>query len=319
MDRNSRVYVAGHKGLVGSAVLRKLKSLGYKDIITRTHKEMDLTEGDKIAEFFKKEGPEYVFLAAAKVGGIYANSTFPAEFIYENLMIQTNVIDLSYRYGVKKLLFLGGSCIYPKRCKQPIKEEYLLTGPIEPTNEPFGIAKLAGLKMCQAYNRQYGTCFISVIPANVYGINDHFDENGHVLASLIKKFHEAKVNGSKGVTLWGTGRPKREFFYVDDLAEALVFLMDQYDGSEPMNVGTGFDTSIAELADLIKRIVAFKGDTEYDPTKPDGNPVRLLDTSRMNALGWKPKISLEEGLRMTYEWYKDFHSSPNKGTSLSGV
>ena len=319
MDRNSRVYVAGHKGLVGSAVLRKLKSLGYKDIITRTHKEMDLTKGDKIAEFFEKEGPEYVFLAAAKVGGIYANSTFPAEFIYENLMIQTNVIDLSYRYGVKKLLFLGGSCIYPKICKQPIKEEYLLTGPIEPTNEPFGIAKLAGLKMCQAYNRQYGTCFISVIPANVYGINDHFDENGHVLASLIKKFHEAKVNGSKGVTLWGTGRPKREFFYVDDLAEALVFLMDQYDGSEPMNVGTGFDTSIAELADLIKRIVAFKGDTEYDPTKPDGNPVRLLDTSRMNALGWKPKISLEEGLRMTYEWYKDFHSSPNKGTSLSGV
>jgi len=319
MDRNSRVYVAGHKGLVGSAVLRKLKSLGYKDIITRTHKEMDLTEGDKIAEFFKKEGPEYVFLAAAKVGGIYANSTFPAEFIYENLMIQTNVIDLSYRYGVKKLLFLGGSCIYPKICRQPIKEEYLLTGPIEPTNEPFGIAKLAGLKMCQAYNRQYGTCFISVIPANVYGINDHFDENGHVLASLIKKFHEAKVNGSKGVTLWGTGRPKREFFYVDDLAEALVFLMDQYDGSEPMNVGTGFDTSIAELADLIKRIVAFKGDTEYDPTKPDGNPVRLLDTSRMNALGWKPKISLEEGLRMTYEWYKDFHSSANKGTSLSGI
>ena len=319
MDRNSRVYVAGHKGLVGSAVLRKLKSLGYKDIITRTHKEMDLTKGDKIAEFFEKEGPEYVFLAAAKVGGIYANSTFPAEFIYENLMIQTNVIDLSYRYGVKKLLFLGGSCIYPKICKQPIKEEYLLTGPIEPTNEPFGIAKLAGLKMCQAYNRQYGTCFISVIPANVYGINDHFDENGHVLASLIKKFHEAKVNGSKGVTLWGTGRPKREFFYVDDLAEALVFLMDQYDGSEPMNVGTGFDTSIAELADLIKRIVAFKGDTEYDPTKPDGNPVRLLDTSRMNALGWKPKISLEEGLRMTYEWYKDFHSSPNKGTSLSGI
>ena len=304
MDRNSRVYVAGHTGLIGSAVFRKLKSLGYKNIITRTHKEMDLTERDKIAEFFKKEGPEYVFLAAARVGGIYANSTYPAEFIYENLMIQTNVIDLSYRYRVKKLLFLASSCIYPKMCKQPMKEEDLLTGPIEPTNEPFGIAKLAGLKMCQAYNRQYGTCFISIIPANVYGINDHFDEDGHVLASLIKKFHEAKVNGSNSVTIWGTGRPKREFFYVDDLAEALIFLMDKYNENEAINVGTGVDISIAELAELIKETVGFKGDVHYDTTKPDGNPMRLLDISRISALGWKPKTQLEEGLRITYEWLR---------------
>ena len=306
MDRNSRVYVAGHTGLIGSAVVRKLKSLSYKNIITRTHKEMDLTERDKVAEYFRKEGPEYVFLAAARVGGIYANSTYPAEFIYENLMIQTNVIDLSYRYGVKKLLFLASSCIYPKMCKQPMKEEYLLTGPIEPTNEPFGIAKLAGVKMCQAYNRQYGTCFISIIPANVYGMNDHFNEDGHVLASLIQRFHEAKVEGSNGVTIWGTGRPKREFFYADDLAEALIFLMHEYNEDEAINVGTGVDISIAELAELIKETVGFKGDVHYDTTKPDGNPVRLLDTSRMNALGWKPKISLEEGLRITYEWYKTF-------------
>ena len=310
MDRNAKIYIAGHTGLIGSAVVRKLKSLSYKNIITRTHKEMDLTERDKAAEFFKKESPEYVFLAAARVGGIYANSTYPAEFIYENLMIQANVIDLSYRYGVKKLLFLASSCIYPKMCKQPIKEEYLLTGPIEPTNEPFGIAKLAGLKMCQAYKRQYGTSFISVIPANVYGINDHFDEDGHVLASLITKFHEAKGKGSNGVTIWGTGKPRREFFYADDLAEALIFLMDQYNGDEPINVGTGLDTSIAELAEIIKREIGFKGDIDYDTTKPDGNPVRLLDISRINALGWEPKTRLEEGLRITYEWYKNFAAKP---------
>jgi GDP-L-fucose synthase len=310
MDRNAKIYIAGHTGLIGSAVVRKLKSLSYKNIITRTHKEMDLTERDKAAEFFKKESPEYVFLAAARVGGIYANSTYPAEFIYENLMIQANVIDLSYRYGVKKLLFLASSCIYPKMCKQPIKEEYLLTGPLEPTNEPFGIAKLAGLKMCQAYKRQYGTSFISVIPANVYGINDHFDEDGHVLASLITKFHEAKGKGSNGVTIWGTGKPRREFFYADDLAEALIFLMDQYNGDEPINVGTGLDTSIAELAEIIKREIGFKGDIDYDTTKPDGNPVRLLDISRINALGWEPKTRLEEGLRITYEWYKNFAAKP---------
>ena len=306
MERSARIYVAGHSGLIGSAIVRKLKLLDYKNIITRSHKEMDLTERNKVAEFFEKEGPEYVFLAAARVGGIYANSTYPAEFLYENLMIQTNVIDLSYRYGVKKLLFLASSCIYPKMCKQPMKEEYILSGPIEPTNEPFGIAKLAGLKMCQAYNRQYGTNFISVVPGNVYGMNDDFDEDGHVLASLIKKFHGAKVRGGNSVTIWGTGKPKREFVYADDIAEALIFLMDQYDDSEPINVGTGLDTSVAELAELIKGIVGFKGNINYDTTKPDGSPVRLLDIGRITALGWKSKITLEEGLRITYDWFKNF-------------
>ena len=304
MELDAKVYVAGHKGLIGSAIVRKLRALGYEGIITRTHKEMDLTERDKVLKFFEKETPEYVFLCAARVGGIYANSTYPAEFLYENLMIQTNVIDLSYRYGVKKLLFLASSCIYPKMCKQPMKEEYILSGPIEPTNEPFGIAKLAGLKMCQAYNRQYGTNFISVVPGNVYGMNDDFDEDGHVLASLIKKFHGAKVRGSNSVTIWGTGKAKREFVYADDIAEALIFLMDQYDDSEPINVGTGLGTSVAELAELIKRIVVFKGNLNYDTTKPDGSPVRLLDIGRITALGWKSKITLEEGLKVTYNWFK---------------
>jgi GDP-L-fucose synthase len=306
MDVNARIYVAGHTGLIGSAVVRKLKSMDYRNIITRTHKELDLTEGNRVAEFFKKEGPEYVFLAAARVGGIYANSTFPAEFIYENLMIQRNVIDLSYRYGVKKLLFLASSCIYPKMCKQPMREGDLLTGPIEQTNEPFGIAKIAGIKMCEAYNKQYGTNFISIVPANVYGVNDHFVEDGHVVASLIKNFHEAKVKGNESVTIWGTGRPKREFFYVDDVAEACMFLMDQYNESEPINAGTGLDTSVADLAELVKRTVGFKGNISYDTTKPDGNPARLLDISRITALGWKFKITLEEGLRMTYDWFKQF-------------
>jgi len=306
MELDAKVYVAGHKGLIGSAIVRKLRSLGYEGIITRTHKEMDLTERDKVLKFFEKETPEYVFLCAARVGGIYANSTYPAEFLYENLMIQTNVIDLSYRYGVKKLLFLASSCIYPKMCKQPMREEDLLTGPIEQTNEPFGIAKIAGIKMCEAYNKQYGTNFISIVPANVYGVNDHFVEDGHVVASLIKNFHEGKVKGNESVTIWGTGRPKREFFYVDDLAEACIFLMDQYNESEPINAGTGLDTSIADLAELVKRTVGFKGNISYDITKPDGNPARLLDISRITALGWKFKITLEEGLRMTYDWFKQF-------------
>jgi GDP-L-fucose synthase len=306
MDVNTRVYVAGHTGLIGSAIVRNLKSMDYRNIITRTHKELDLTERNEVAELFRKEGPEYVFLAAARVGGIYANSTFPAEFIHENLMIQTNVIDLSYRYGVKKLLFLASSCIYPKICKQPMKEEYLLTGPMEPTNEPFGIAKIAGIKMCQAYNKQYGTNFVSIVPANVYGINDHFVEEGHVVASLIKNFHKAKVKGDESVTIWGTGRPKREFFYVDDLAEACMFLMDRYSESEPINVGTGLDTSVADLAELVKRAVGFEGNISYDITKPDGNPSRVLDTSRMTALGWKSKTTLEKGLKITYDWFEQF-------------
>lgn len=265
---------------------------------------MDLTERRKVEKFFEKENPKYVFLAAAKVGGIFANSTYPAEFIYENLMIQTNVIDLSYRYRVKKLLFLGSSCVYPKVCKQPMREEYLMTGRLEPTNEPFGVAKLAGLKMCQAYNRQYGTNFISIIPANVYGINDHFAEEGHVVASLIRKFHEAKVREDESVTIWGTGTPKREFFYVDDLVEACIFLMDKYNESDAINVGTGIGTTIAELAEYIKAVTGFKGRIVYDTSKPDGNPIRLLDTSRITTMGWKPKIPLKEGLNITYEWYK---------------
>ena len=304
MEQNDRIYIAGHMGLVGSAIIRRLQGLGYLHILTRTHKEMDLTGKEKVESFFAKEKPEYVFLSAAKVGGIQANATYPAEFIYENLVIQTNVIDLSYRYGVKKLLFLSSSCIYPKFCKQPMKEEYLMTGPIEPTNEPFGVAKLAGMKMCQAYGRQYGTNFISIISANVYGINDHFGDEGHVVASLIKRFHEAKVKGEESVTIWGTGKPKREFFYVDDLAEASIFLMDKYNESDAINVGTGVGTTVTELAEYIKRITGFRGNINYDTSKPDGNPARLLDTGRITGLGWKPKTQLKDGLEITYEWYK---------------
>lgn len=266
---------------------------------------MDLTERKKVERFFEKENPEYVFLTAAKVGGIFANTTYPAEFIYINLSIQTNVIDLSYRYGVKKLLFFASSCIYPKMCQQPMKEEYFMTGPLEPTNEPFAVAKLAGWKMCQAYNRQYGTNFITIIPANVYGTNDRFEEEGHVAASLIKRFHEAKVKREESVTIWGTGKPKREFLYVDDLAEACIFLMDKYDESDAINVGTGSTTTITELAELIKVVTGFEGGITYDTSKPDGNPVRLLDTSRIRALGWKPKTLLAEGLGITYRWYKE--------------
>ena len=304
MEQSDKIYIAGHMGLVGSAIIRRLQGLGYFNILTRTHKEMDLRDKEKVERFFAKEKPEYVFLSAAKVGGIQANATYPAEFIYENLMIQTNVIDLSYRYGVKKLLFLASSCIYPKVCQQPMREEYLMTGRLEPTNEPFGVAKLAGMKMCQAYSRQYGTNFISIIPANVYGINDHFGDEGHVVASLIKRFHEAKVKGEESVTIWGTGKPKREFFYVDDLAEACIFLMDKYNESDAINVGTGVGTTVTELAEHINRITGFKGHIIYDTSKPDGNPVRLLDTNRITVLGWKPKTLLKEGLSITYEWYK---------------
>lgn len=306
MNRDAKIYVTGHTGLIGLAIVRKLRALGYNNILTRTHQELDLIDRQAVEVFFAKEKPEYVFLAAARVGGIYANSIYPAEFIYQNLMIQINVIDLSYRYGAKKLLFLASSCIYPKVCSQPMKEEYLMTGPIEPTNEPFGIAKLAGIKMCQSYNSQYGTNFISVIPANVYGINDHFDEDGHVVASLIKRFHEAKTKGYKSVTIWGTGKPKREFLYVDDLADACIFLMDRYNKSEVINAGTGYDTSIAELAELIKGVVGFKESITYDTERPDGNPCRLLDVNRINNLGWKAKIELKTGLDLTYQWYRKF-------------
>ena len=303
MEKDSRIYVAGHNGLVGSAIYRKLQQEGYANIICRTHKELDLCNQAAVEDFFKQERPEYVFLAAAKVGGIMANNTYPAEFIYINLAIEVNVIHCAYKYGVKKLLFLGSSCIYPKHSPQPIKEEYLLTGALEPTNEPYAIAKIAGIKMCQSYNRQYGTNFISTMPTNLYGPGDNFDlETSHVLPALIRKFHEAKLSGTS-VTLWGTGTPRREFLYVDDLADACLFLMDNYDGNEIINVGVGKDISIKELAELISDVVGYKGEIIYDTSKPDGMPVKRLDVSRINSLGWYAKTSLKEGIEKTYQWY----------------
>jgi len=305
MKKDATIYVAGHTGLVGSAILRKLQAAGHTRLLTRSHQELDLTERAPVEQFFQAEAPEYVFLAAARVGGIQANDAYPAEFVYQNLAIQTNVIDLAYRHGVKKLLFPGSSCIYPKTCRQPMKEEDLLTGRIEPTNQPYAVAKLAGLEMVRAYNRQYGTHFITPIPANVYGVNDHFGADSHVVAALIQKFHRAKIQAETTVTIWGTGRPRREFFYVDDLADACLFLMENYDRNEVINVGTGRDTSVAELVDRIVDLVGYPGEVVYDTTKPDGNPQRLLDISRMSALGWQARTSLEEGLRRTYEWYKE--------------
>ncbi len=304
MQKNAKIYVAGHTGLIGSALVRKLEDLSYPNVITRTRKALDLTDRKRVEHFFSKERPDYVILAAAKVGGIHANSTYPAEFIFENLSIQNNVIDLAYRNGVKKLLFLASSCVYPKLCKQPMKEEYLLTGAIEATNEPYAMAKLAGIKMCQAYNKQYDANFISVIPANVYGMNDHFDENGHVLAALIEKFNHARDQKSKNVTIWGTGKPIREFFFVDDLADACIYLLNNYDQSEVINLGTGKETSIAELAGQIKKIIGFEGGLIFDKSKPDGNPRRLLDSRKIKALGWEASTSLEKGLQLICEWYQ---------------
>ncbi|MBW1740240.1 MAG: GDP-L-fucose synthase [Deltaproteobacteria bacterium] len=304
MELDSKIYVAGHRGLVGSAILRKLKEKGYANIIGRTRKELDLERQAQVKTFFQEQRPEYVFLAAAKVGGILANNTFPAEFIYSNIMVQTNVIHSAYRTGVKKLLFLGSSCIYPKHCPQPMKEEYLLTGPLESTNEPYAVAKIAGIKTCQSYNRQYGTNYISVMPTNLYGPNDNFDlETSHVIPALIRKFHEAKIRSSPCVTIWGTGTPRREFLHVDDLADACIFLMNHYDESDIINIGCGEDVSIAELALLVKDIVGYTGDIVYDIEKPDGTPRKLLDVGRLRGLGWRPKLSLEEGIRKTYEWY----------------
>lgn len=304
MRKGSLIYVAGHTGLVGSVIVRRLLESGYKNLLLKSHKELDLTDKKKAEVFFKKELPEYVFLAAAKVGGIFANSKYPADFIYQNIMIQTNVIDLAYRYRVKKLLFFGSSCIYPKICPQPIKEEYLLTGHIESTNEPYAIAKITGIKICQSYNKQYKTNFISVIPANIYGPGDYFNKEGHVIANLIKKFYKAKKRKDSSVAVWGTGKPRRDFLYVDDLADACIFLMNRYNNSEIINVGSGNDVSIRKLASLIKKIVGFKGEIIYDETKPDGIPKRLLDIHKMTALEWHPKMGLERGLRLTYEWYR---------------
>jgi GDP-L-fucose synthase len=327
MLKDSRIYVAGHKGLVGSSILRRLKSEEYTELMTRTHKELDLMNQADVGRFFEREKPEYVFLAAAKVGGILANHSYPAEFIYENLMVQTNVIHAAYKAGVKKLLFLGSSCIYPRECPQPMKEEYLLTGKLETTNESYAVAKIAGIKMCQAYNRQYGTNFVSVMPTNLYGPGDNFDlETSHVLPALIRKFHEAKVRRQRSeirdqraevggseqserssygssVTIWGSGSPRREFLYVDDLADACVFIMNHCDGNEMINIGVGKDISIRELSEMIGEIVGFEGPIHYDSTKPDGTPQKLLDVSRLHGLGWRSKTSLREGIRKTYQWY----------------
>jgi GDP-L-fucose synthase len=304
MNKTSRIYIAGHTGLVGPALLRRLEDDGYSNLIVRKHSETDLTRQSEVEAFLKAERPEYVFLAAAKVGGIWANNAYPAEFIYSNLAVQTNIIHASYVFNVKKLLFLGSSCIYPKHCLQPMKEEYLLSGYLEPTNEPYAIAKIAGIKMCESYNRQYGTHFISVIPTNLYGPNDNFDlETSHVLPAMIRKFYEAKVAGRKEVEVWGTGKPRREFLHVDDLSDACVYLMNNYDGNEVINIGVGEDLTIRELSELIYSIVEFEGKLRFDTSKPDGTPVKRLDVSKLNSIGWKATISLERGIEETYRWY----------------
>lgn len=304
VEKTDKIYIAGHRGMVGSAIKRQLEYQGYSNIVVRTKTELNLTEQSEVKDFFSQEKPDYVFLAAAKVGGIYANNTYPAEFIYNNLMIQSNIINSSYEAGVKKLLFLGSSCIYPKLAEQPIKEEYLLTGSLEPTNEAYAIAKIAGIELCKFYMKQYGCNFISAMPTNLYGINDNFDlTTSHVLPALLRKFHEAKLNGDKEVVLWGTGKPRREFLYVDDLAEACVHLMLHYSEEEHVNVGTGEDVEILELANIIKSIVGYEGEIVQDTSKPDGTPRKLLDVSKINNLGWRYKTSLYEGISKTYRWY----------------
>ena len=309
MNKRSRIYVAGHGGLVGAAMVRCLKKAGYDNLILRTHEEMDLTRQGSVEAFFEKERPDYVVMAAAKVGGILANATFPADFIYQNLVMETHIIHAAHIYGVKKLLFLGSSCIYPKHCPQPMKEEHLLSGYLESSNEPYAVAKIAGIKMCQAYNRQYGTRFISLMPTNLYGPDDNFDlETSHVLPALIRKFHEAKISGDASVEIWGTGKPRREFLHVDDLADACLFLMNHYEETEIVNVGVGKDLSIRDLAEMISGVVRFDGQLRFDVSKPDGTPLKLLDVSRLAALGWQAKIPLKEGIRRTYQHYVSMSS-----------
>ncbi|WP_234123169.1 GDP-L-fucose synthase [Clostridium hydrogenum] len=304
MKKDSKIYVAGHRGLVGSAIVRNLKSKGYTNVIGKTHKELDLTNQLEVRKFFEEEKPEYVFLAAAHVGGINANSTYPAEFIYENLEIQNNVIKAAHDFKVKKLLFLGSSCIYPKMCPQPIKEEYLLSGYLEPTNEAYALAKISGLKMCQFFKKQYGDNFISCMPTNLYGPNDNFDlETSHVMPALIRKFHEAKVNNEPFVEVWGTGKPLREFLHVDDMADGCVYLMENYDGEEHVNIGTGKEVTIRELAEIIKEVVEFNGELRFNSDKPDGTPRKLLDVSKLEGVGWKYKIELRDGIKDSYEWF----------------
>ena len=305
MNKNSKIYVAGHKGLVGSAIVRELEIQGYTNIITRSKSELDLMKQTDVYNFFADEKPDYIFLAAAKVGGIQANNTYPAEFIHNNLVIQNNVIDAAYQNKAKKLVFLGSSCIYPKFAEQPVKEEYLLTGSLEPTNEAYAIAKIAGINMCASYKKQYGFNAISVMPTNLYGPGDSFDlENSHVIPALLQKFYTAKQN-SAPVTIWGSGSAKREFLFVDDMAKATIFAMDHYNGLEPINIGTGQDISIKDLVQLISSIVGFKGDCIWDTSKPDGMPRKQLDVSRMTELGWTASMSLKDGLQLTYEWFKN--------------
>jgi Nucleoside-diphosphate-sugar epimerases len=304
MNHSDKIYIAGHTGLVGSAILRSLQAQGYARFLLRTIEELDLTKQSLVESFLQQEKPDYVFLAAAKVGGIHANNTYPADFIYINLQIQTTILHAAYQAGVKKLCFLGSSCIYPKFSPQPIKEDSFLDGKLEPTNEPYAIAKIAGIEMCQAYNRQYGTNYISVMPTNLYGLHDNFDlKSSHVLPALIRKFIEARKEGTPSVTVWGTGTPKREFLFVDDLADACVYLMNHYDGSEIINIGVGEDVTILELAHIIKEEVEYDGTIVFDTTKPDGTPQKLLDVSKIHQLGWKAKTPLREGIRKTIQWY----------------
>lgn len=302
MNKDSKIYVAGHRGMVGSALVRKLKAEGFNQIIVRTSKELNLTNQQAVADFFAAEKPDYVILAAAKVGGILANNTYRGQFIYENLMIQNNVIHQSYVNGVKKLLFLGSSCIYPKMAPQPLKEDYLLTGTLEQTNEPYAIAKIAGIKMCEAYRSQYGCNYISAMPTNLYGPNDNYDlNNSHVLPALIRKFHTAKMQGHATVEIWGSGTPRREFLHVDDLADACYYLLQNYDGEQLVNVGSGVDVTILELAQLVKEIVGYQGEIKMDASKPDGTPRKLMDVSKLEKVGWKYKISLQEGIASVYK------------------
>jgi GDP-L-fucose synthase len=309
MEKNSKIYVAGHRGLVGSAIVRNLEEKGYTNIIGRTHTELDLTNQVAVRNFFEEEKPEYVILAAAHVGGIYANNTCPADFIYENLGIQNNVIKAAHDFKVTKLLFLGSSCIYPKMCPQPIKEEYLLSGYLEETNEAYAIAKIAGLKMCQFFKRQYGDNFISCMPTNLYGPNDNFDlNNSHVMPAFIRKFHEAKVNNAPFVEVWGTGKPLREFLYVDDMADGCVFLMENYNGEEHVNIGSGKELTIGELAQMVKEVVGYEGELRFNTEKPDGTPRKMLDVSKLEGLGWKYKVELKDGIKVSYRWYTEKQS-----------
>jgi GDP-L-fucose synthase len=310
IDRQASVYVAGHRGMVGSAIMRRLEALGFTDIITRTHSDLDLREQADVRTFFAKAKPRYVFLAAARVGGIHANNTYRADFIRENLEVQTNVIDSAYRSGTDKLLFLGSSCIYPREAPQPMREEYFLTGRLEPTNEPYAIAKIAGIKMCESYRYQYGFNAISIMPTNLYGPGDNFDlENSHMLPALIRKFHEAKSVNAPSVDVWGTGTPQRELMHVDDMADACLFLMDHYDDEGIVNAGLGSDATIKEIAETVGRVTGYTGRIEFDTTRPDGMRRKLLDVTKINGLGWQAKTNLEDGIRSTYRWYLETHSS----------